>query len=266
AIRTRFVIDVLSGTSAGGINAVFLAKAFANDLDLKSLREVWVKTADFSVLLNDRQGEGTPQKPPKSLVNSPLMYMKLLKALEAMDKDDRPLRSPYTDQLDLFTTFTDIQGQTIALKLADVVAAERQHLHNFHFVYSTEDASGEARNDFTNDYNPFLAFAARCTSAHPAAFEPMRLEEILSAECNHENETWQTVHEEYLQPVRVGKRTSSAEDSSPARLAAEFRTRPLSDGGVLDNSPFSFAIDQLQFRNVRMPVDRKLIYIEPSPD
>src|SRR5262245_62117872 len=30
AIRTRFVIDVLSGTSAGGINAVFLAKAFAN--------------------------------------------------------------------------------------------------------------------------------------------------------------------------------------------------------------------------------------------
>src|SRR4030095_1427518 len=129
-----------------------------------------------------------------------------------------------------------------------------------------EDASGEARNDFTNDYNPFLAFAARCTSAHPAAFEPMTLEEIRSAGCNPENETWQTLYEEYLQPVRVGKRTSSAEDSSPSRLAAEFRTRPLSDGGVLDNSPFSFAIDQLQFRNVRMPVDRKLIYIEPSPD
>src|SRR2546430_13813611 len=35
AIRTRFVIDVLSGTSAGGINAVFLAKALANDLDLQ---------------------------------------------------------------------------------------------------------------------------------------------------------------------------------------------------------------------------------------
>src|SRR4051812_13091243 len=30
AIRTRFVIDLLSGTSAGGINAVFLAKALAN--------------------------------------------------------------------------------------------------------------------------------------------------------------------------------------------------------------------------------------------
>jgi len=112
AIRTRFVIDVLSGTSAGGINAVFLAKALANDLDLQPLRDVWLKTADFGVLLNDGQGKGDRQKPPKSLVNSPLMYSELLNALNAMDKPDVSLRrSPYTDQLDLFTTFTDIQGK-----------------------------------------------------------------------------------------------------------------------------------------------------------
>jgi hypothetical protein len=30
-IRTRFVTDVLSGTSAGGLNAIFLAKALVNN-------------------------------------------------------------------------------------------------------------------------------------------------------------------------------------------------------------------------------------------
>ena len=31
---TRFIVDVLSGTSAGGINGIFLAKALANGQDL----------------------------------------------------------------------------------------------------------------------------------------------------------------------------------------------------------------------------------------
>jgi len=265
-IQTRFVIDVLSGTSAGGINGVFLAKALANDLDLNSLRDIWVNTADFGVIMNDGQGEGTPQKPPRSLVNSPLMYSKLLDALRAMDSDVALKPSPYADQLDLYTTFTDIQGQTIALQLADTVATERQHLHNFRFSYSTAQASGEERNDFTREFNPFLAFAARCTSAHPAAFEPMTLEDIRKAGCNPEYTVWRKFYEAYLQPVRVGKADASQEEGSTDRLAQEFLTRPLSDGGVLDNSPFSFAIDQLQFRNTRIPVDRKLIYIEPSPD
>ena len=31
-IHTRFVVDILSGTSAGGINAIYLAKALANNM------------------------------------------------------------------------------------------------------------------------------------------------------------------------------------------------------------------------------------------
>ena len=33
-IRTRFVVDVLSGTSAGGLNSIFLAKALVNNEDM----------------------------------------------------------------------------------------------------------------------------------------------------------------------------------------------------------------------------------------
>src|SRR6478672_9279084 len=32
-IRTRFMVDILAGTSAGGINGIYLGKALANDQD-----------------------------------------------------------------------------------------------------------------------------------------------------------------------------------------------------------------------------------------
>src|SRR5690349_15087156 len=41
-IRTRFVIDILSGTSAGGLNAMFLAKALANNQALDAVRQLWL--------------------------------------------------------------------------------------------------------------------------------------------------------------------------------------------------------------------------------
>jgi patatin-related protein len=266
AIQTRFVIDLLSGTSAGGINSVFLAKALANDVELSPLRDLWVETADFAQLLNDPQGlaeRHQQQNPPKSLVNSPLMFSMLRDALDKMDQQNKGSQqsaSPYAEQLDLFTTFTDVQGRTISLKLADALATERQHLHNFHFVYSTPDAGFEDRNDFEGTNNPFLAFAARSSSAHQAAFEPMTLEDIGKEKgCDPDFADWRKFYGEYLQP-------DPFDPKKPDDLAREFKTRPLVDGGTLDNSPFTFAIEQLRFRHSRLPVDRKLIYVEPDPN
>src|SRR5207247_7542911 len=54
-IRTRFVVDILSGSSAGGINAVYLAKALANDQDITQLKTLWIGEADLARLLNDRE-------------------------------------------------------------------------------------------------------------------------------------------------------------------------------------------------------------------
>ena len=41
-ILATFVIDVLTGSSAGGINSVFLAKALANDQELAGLTDLWL--------------------------------------------------------------------------------------------------------------------------------------------------------------------------------------------------------------------------------
>src|SRR5215813_1856026 len=41
-LTLRFVVDILSGTSAGGINAIYLAKALANDQSIEQLKQLWI--------------------------------------------------------------------------------------------------------------------------------------------------------------------------------------------------------------------------------
>ncbi len=51
-LKASFVVDILSGTSAGGINAVFLAKALANDQPMDLLKELWVKEGNIDLLID----------------------------------------------------------------------------------------------------------------------------------------------------------------------------------------------------------------------
>ena len=41
-VHVRFLIDIISGTSAGGINGVFLAKALTARKDMQSLKRTWL--------------------------------------------------------------------------------------------------------------------------------------------------------------------------------------------------------------------------------
>ena len=55
---------------------------------------------------------------------------------------------------------------------------ERRYKNVFHFRYATKEATGSNRDDFVKANDPFLAFAARCTSSFPFAFEAMCLSDI----------------------------------------------------------------------------------------
>ena len=280
-IRTRFVVDIISGTSAGGINGVFLAKALANDQSMEHLKAMWVEEGDIALLLNDRIStrdlRGLPYRdPPRSLLNGRRMYRKLLEALEAMEpldeekarKGESPqrsqpeCRSPYVEELDLFVTATDIRGLELPLRLADGVVYENRYRTVFRFRY---DASGaQPRNDFHAANNPILAFAARCTSAFPGAFEPMRLEDIDEVlggfrrfagdrDARSGSDRWKAFFADYLGP------DGQADPQLP------YVKRAFGDGGYLDNKPFGHAIDALSLRRASLHVDRKLLFIEPSP-
>jgi patatin-related protein len=280
-ITTGFVVDILSGTSAGGINAIFLAKALANNQSIEKLKQLWVQEGDIGLLINDKQSLAglhlQNQDPPKSLLNSRRMYLQLLKAFDGMDatKPSTPgYQSPYVKELDLFVTTTDIKGTIVPLQLSDKVVYEKRHRNVFHLKYGTEVEFGQECNHFLRKYNPFLAFAARCTSSFPFAFEPMRicdLDPLLTAfgDADYQasgglqSELWKPFFRENIDVVFDAHNQGGA---GTLDFTTRVKRRSYGDGGYLDNKPFSYATESLSHRQSTVPIERKLIYIEPSPE
>lgn len=226
-VTTRFLVDIASGTSAGGINAVFLGKALANGQTLDQVSRLWLDQADIQDLLNR-------DKLPRSLLSSQTMYAKLLDALAGMERDGAE-RGSLQAEMDVYITATDIQGLELPIELADKTVFEKRHKNVFQLRF------GAGENHFARERNPFLAFAARATSAFPFAFEPACL----------------------------GDTSASFQDFFPDYVGQQgsgYAARAFGDGGYLDNKPFSHAIQALSQRSSDLPVTRKLVYIEPSPD
>ncbi len=265
-LTRKFVIDIISGTSAGGINGIFLAKALANCQKIDELKNLWITEGDVNLLINDKNSVKDNnlklQKEPASLFNSQRMYLKLLEAFKSMEKGgdtrvDSKTTSSYVSELDLFVTATDILGLTLPIKLADSTVYERKHKTVFRFSYS--GSSGDL-NDFEAVNNPMLAFAARSTSSFPFAFEPMCftdidavLDSLKSGRDSYAaNPKWKRFFKNYPDVAGNG--------------SVPYKDRPFGDGGYLDNKPFTYAIDTISERSSDYPIDRKLLYIEPAPE
>jgi patatin-related protein len=256
--RVRFVVDLISGSSAGGLNGVCLATVLANDepggsSDLVPMEELWIRHGGLETLLageeSARDDAGNVDErllmadAPPSLLNGARFYKMLSETLYdklAKVPSEASHASRLVDQLDLWVTATDLEGRTVNLPIENATVSERQHAYRFHFMY--DPALRE--NDFTKEVAPFVAFAGRATSSFPVAFEPMRLERILPFHGIPPD--W---HERFY---------ADTEPGAFARIS-------LSDGGILDNKPFSYATQELSRRPATLPVDRYLVYVEPDP-
>jgi patatin-related protein len=258
-VDLRVIVDVVAGTSAGGINGIYLSKALAGNRSQDALRQLWFERGDMNELLDfPRKILGVPLKfewkapflIPRALRRSPLRGQEMTKwlhdALTAMDKAPSPagLASllPRGNQLDLFVTITDFYGyqRSIALDWPQWVHEGRhRHALNFHYESDGED-------DFSD--NGGLTFAARTTSSFPAVFPPVSLADVRKA-------TGETLDSLRRRCFRLY--TLSGDNPESTYFV---------DGGVLDNKPFGWAIDTIiERRPAEAEVDRKLLYIEPDP-
>jgi patatin-related protein len=281
-IRTRILIDILSGTSAGGINAVFLAKALANDQDLATVRQIWMEEGNIDTLLNDKISEDGQYKaadPKTSLLNSQRMFGKLVGAFEGMETNGNTpeaCESRLAKEIDLFVTATDLNGLWTPIQLTNEVIMERVHKLHFRFSYrpkSRDAFSGTeyaGANDFTSQYNPMLAFASRCTSSFPVAFEPMTFRDVdkivegLSTQMRLQGES-HPFYRFFAEMDNFG-RNPEAGGGNVNERQIHFTERPLADGGYLNNKPFSFAVETIKSRNSLLPVRRALLYLDPFPE
>ncbi|HKI56117.1 MAG TPA: patatin-like protein [Trueperaceae bacterium] len=244
-LTVRFLVDIISGTSAGGINAAMLAKALVRNADLDPLKRLWVDNGGLEKLVNDRSNEATRalyREPVRALFNSDYMYLELLAAMTALNAS---AGAPLVDELSLAITGTDLAGRPIALRLEDRVAREYAHRHTFDFRYSRHE-----RDDFTPVQDPLLAFAARTTSSMPAAFEPTIASRARAlAGRAGKAADWGLLFRDVPAHARDGYVTEHA----------------FADGGYLDNKPFGHAIDRLAEAEGGVQVTRKLFYLEPLP-
>jgi patatin-related protein len=256
-LETRVVVDVVAGTSAGGINGVYLSKALAHNLSQDSLRDLWFERGDMNQLL--RGPSFLPWKVrmpvliPMAIWSSPVrgdaMAKWLYDALEGMDTKGTDPAGPDSllsdgNELELFVTLTDFYGYDRQVQIADPLAVhERRHRHAIAFRYRHDVV-----DDFSRDGNGGLAFAARTTSSFPGVFPPVSFDAFRSWVPSADLRTF----EEHS--FRVYKLS----DADPE--TAEFV-----DGGVLDNKPFGWAIDAITRRRADVEVERRLLYFEPDP-
>ena len=264
-VRTRFVVDILSGTSAGGINSVLLGLALALQKDFTGSARLWREVADIGELLREKGSnqklDPVPNREPLSLLNGYHLYLEAREAMEKM-KTETPgdkWHPAYVEQLDLAVTATDLDGLRLPIRLShDTSIVERTHRTVFRFTHGTEDAIGEYHTDFENfdDQNLelMLGFAARATSSFPFAFEPVLLEDLTKLPPKKEPGVPELgIKPEIVFPVHARNGAGGLDKIAFA------------DGGYLDNKPFSYATEALRSRRADLPVERKLVYIEPHP-
>jgi patatin-related protein len=258
-VRTRVVVDVIAGTSAGGINGICLAKAIAHDLSLDALRDLWFEHGDIDGLLDAPRF--LPRKlkfawvATRALKHAPLrgelMARWIYDAFDQMDKrkqqehDGLPTLLPDHHLLELFVTVTDFYGYGRQVPYADpnpIFDTRHRHLLTFRF--------GDGQDDFDGPSNGALAFAARTTSCIPGVFPPVSFDTFRG----------------WLEPRPIDL---SELERRYFRLYELAQYPPnwtwFVDGGVLDNKPFGPAIDAIRDRPAEVEVDRRLIYLEPDP-
>lgn len=297
-VRLRVIVDVIAGASAGGINGIMLARALAFDLSLDAHRRLWLDLADIESLLDPaarpsrlsklymrplfwlakllrrRRSRHTGEvgEDPEVLQNlslfmrsrwfepplsGPTMSNMMLDALESLgeERDGHHSLLPPGLPLELFVTATDFWGspQTIPLHTPPTVR-EREHRHIFHFHHQFGRNRDLHPSTLGRDHLPSLAFAARATSSFPGAFPPLRLAEM-DAVLEQRDTEWAGRSAFIARQLRGVRRSSKNADQAA-----------FIDGSVLMNKPVSVALDAVQRHPTNRETDRRLVYLEPSPE
>ncbi|WP_205874933.1 patatin-like protein [Mycobacterium camsae] len=227
-------VDILSGTSAGGINAALLASSRVSGADLGGLRDLWLDLGALTDLLRDPRDKYTPSL----LYGDERMFAALAKQIPKLATGPFPpaefpggARIPSTT---LYVTTTLLTGE--ASRFTDsfgtlVQDVDRRGL----FTFTETDLAKPGTNRA-------LALAARSSASFPIAFEPSFL------------------------PFNQATPAHGKVPARPPMAPFANITRPhwAADGGLLDNRPIDVLLKRIFDRPARRPVRRVLLFVVPS--
>ncbi|HUQ59756.1 patatin-like protein [Lentzea sp.] len=237
--------DVISGTSAGGINGAALALSQVNkNADLSRLRDLWAEQGRMEQLLR------TPFRgqPASLLKGDEFFYPRLQEALARLTADFEPTEA-HERPIDLRITTTLLGGvPTITYDDLGQPLTQSVHQGSFSFRRDAYDwVSEDTRDDFTGETLPDrvqqLALAARSSASFPFAFEPSFI------------------------PVG-GQGTPDRPDMADVASWANGgdRSRFAVDGGVLVNTPTREALEAIDRMPADGPVRRVMLLVFPHAE
>lgn len=291
-LRLRVLPDIMSGASAGGINAVFLAQAIYSGQSLEPLTDLWLEIADVDQLVDP---EAKPTWRMSKFYAQPFANWLLSRPgsdiadtvapetrREVRRKMSHLIRGRWFEPPFSGIGFSCMLERAFAAMEATVAEApllpaghpldlyvtatdfhgylELLRLHSPPVVEDTEHRTPITFRVRTpakggeNLTNPLeLVFAARATASFPGAFPPLRLEEMDQL-ILRSGRAWpgRDAFLDRIIPVHVDRGTIDGVS--------------LIDGSVLVNKPFAGAISALPGRPAQREVDRRIVYVDPRPD
>ncbi len=253
------IVDILSGTSAGGINGVLLSYALANStknqvIDFKQFATLWRDGGSILNLLH----QPNPSNPTniESVLDGDRYYQEKLEAAfktqpKEVAADDEWFSE--SSELDLFVTGTDVLGRVYkAFDNTGRAIEIKDHRCVFLLKHREERKEPFNSNLGSGALNNYKALATLCriTSCFPAAFPPVSVSLETENDFNQKLVEWGKLDNREL----------------PKKQPPDGYQLHFVDGGILDNRPFSYTIKEMYYRTAYRPVERKLFYIDPSPD
>lgn len=291
-LQVRVLPDIVTGASAGGINAVFLAQAIHSGQSLEPLTDLWLDSADVDRLIDPKartwSSLGKVWAPsvvalllsrPGNMVSqtvAPETRRRVRKKLARFVRSrwfHPPFSGPGFSEMiaDALQAMADAPcGGPLLPKghpLDLFVSATDFYGHRQTLRINSPPRIEESEHRLSFGFRsrvpesggwPLahlleLTMAARSTASFPGAFPPLKLAEIDDL-AQARNLAWPT-------------RGAFLARTMPAHVrAGDLDKVSLIDGSVLVNAPFSEAMKSLPGRPAVREIDRRIVYIDPCPD
>jgi hypothetical protein len=226
------LVDVLTGASAGGLNAVLMAQAIRSKTPFSEFLSLWQQNADIDKLI--KPPLHATDEDPRAILRGRFFLDALRKAL---DKPADP--NAVQPHLAVFASATLVLPDPVEFKdVPGAPIAETRSDAYFHIARrgSVERGlDGFEPSELVIGNVEALALVGRATSSLPGLFEPVAFEH-----------------------ATFGSRLVGAFAESVAHVE-------VMDGGVIDNVPISRAIRAIANSPADGRVRRVLLYLHPDP-
>ena len=231
-------VDVLSGTSAGGVNAAILGLANARRLDIGSLRDLWLEAGAFDQLLRDPQAD---RNPPSLLKGDGQLLAALRKGLNALTGGNSgPAGGNQARETTVHITTTLLHGQNGQFTDDYGNSVGDSDNHGL-FTFTADDLVADG-------ITGALALAARSSASFPAAFEPSFIPiggPITEGEPKG-MQGWHPDMQDYAANI--------------------MQSAWVADGGLLANRPLGPVLQSVLARTTDREVRRVLLYVVPTAE